>query len=272
MQISTFRLHKLLLMFIFIDTQTLCQGIGYRKQIHMSTEQPQQSELPRTILVVEDDELQQIILKKTLGTHGYEVIITNDGKSGLEEAHAIKPDVLITDWMMPEMDGGELCRRIKQDPELRFTYVIILTAKEGSDAKIQGLDSGADDYLVKPYQFEELLARVRVGFRIRLLQQELMELQHQMALIELARTMGHEINNPLAILKGYIELAEIHLKKHPDETLQRQLSLIRASAEKIQLVVERLQQLRNPASTEYIRGMNMVDLWGQGETGEKSDK
>jgi DNA-binding response OmpR family regulator len=231
----------------------------------MSPEQQQRREIPKTILVVEDDQLQQMILNKTLSSHGYDVIISDDGRSGLEKARTIKPDVLITDWMMPEMDGGELCRRIKQDPELRFTYVIILTAKEGSDAKIQGLDSGADDYLVKPFQFEELLARVRVGFRIRALQQELMLLQHQLALVELARTMGHEINNPLAILKGYIELAELYLKKHPDETLQRQLSLIRTSAEKIQLVVERLQQLRNPSSTEYIHGMNMVDLWGLGK-------
>ncbi len=231
----------------------------------MSAEKSQQNENPKTIIVVEDDPMQQLILSKTLGTHGYEVTITDDGRSGLEKARVVKPNVLITDWMMPEMDGGELCRRIKEDPELRFTYVIILTAKEGSDAKIQGLDSGADDYLVKPFQFEELLARVRVGFRIRALQQELAFLQHQLAIVELARTMGHEINNPLAILKGYIELAEIYLKKHPDETLQRQLSLIRSAAEKIQLVVGRLQQLRNPTQTEYIRGMNMVDLWDIGK-------
>lgn len=234
----------------------------------MSPEQSENKEVLKTIVVVEDDPMQQIILNKTLTSYGYEVTLTDEGRSGLEKAREIKPDVLITDWMMPEMDGGELCRRIKQDPELRFTYVIILTAKEGSDAKIQGLDSGADDYLVKPFQFEELLARVRVGFRIRVLQQELAYLQHQLAITELARTMGHEINNPLAILKGYIELAELYLKKHPDETLQRQLSLIGSAAEKIHLVVERLQQLRNPTKTEYIRGMNMVDLW---ET-DKKDK
>ncbi len=231
----------------------------------MSPEQAQKKENPKTIIVVEDDPMQQLILNKTLSTHGYEVTITDDGRSGSEKARVMKPHVLITDWMMPEMDGGELCRRIKRDPELRFTYVIILTAKEGSDAKIQGLDSGADDYSVKPFQFEELLARVRVGFRIRALQQELTFLQHQLAIVELARTMGHEINNPLAILMGYLELAEIHLKKHPDETLQRQLSLIRSAAEKIQLVVKQLQQLKNPTNTEYIHGMNMVDLWEIGK-------
>jgi DNA-binding response OmpR family regulator len=227
----------------------------------MSLPEEQRVRNPQTILVVEDDPMQQVILSKTLSTHGYEVVLTENGRTGLEKVRSIRPRVLITDWMMPEMDGSELCRRIKQDSELRYTYVIILTAKEGSEAKLQGFDSGADDYLVKPFQFDELLARVRVGFRIRSLQEELAVLQHQLAIVELARTMGHEINNPLAILKGYLELAEIHLKKNPDETLQRQLALIKSAADKIQLVVERLQHIRKPANTEYIRGMNMVDLW-----------
>ncbi len=227
----------------------------------MSEPQVEQSDENETILVVEDDPMQQLILNKTLGSHKYNVVTAQDGKSGLEKARAIKPKILITDWMMPEMDGGELCKNIKEDPELRYIYVIVLTAKEGSAAKIQGLNIGADDYLVKPFQFDELLARVRVGLRIRGLQDELGAIQHQLAIIELARTMGHEINNPLAILKGYLELAELHLKKHPDETLLRQIALVRSAAEKIQIVVERLQALKNPTKTEYIRGINMVDLW-----------
>jgi two-component system sensor histidine kinase/response regulator len=226
----------------------------------MSAEQ-QQSENPKTIIYVEDDPLQLRVLSKRLGSYGYELTGAEDGLTGIEKARMIKPQVLITDLIMPGMDGAEVCRRIKDDPELRFIYVIILTAKEGNEAKIQGLDSGADDYLMKPFQFEELLARIRVGFRFRALQQDLASLQHQMAITELARTMGHEINNPLAILRGYIELAENYLIKHPDETLQKQLSLIRSASDKIQLVVERLKQLKNPIQTEYAVGMNMLDLW-----------
>ncbi len=269
-----YHLHKPAFVFILLPSWKLSVPVSgtqsplefsYRKIVDTEEQNPQ------TILVVEHDPMQQVILSKTLGTHGYEVIVAENGRSGLEKARSLQPRVLITDWMMPEMDGSELCRRIKQDADLRYTYVIILTAKEGKDAKIQGFDSGADDYLVKPFQFDELVARVRVGFRIRGLQEELAGLQHQLAVVELARTMGHEINNPLAILKGYLELAEIHLRKNPDETLQRQFALIKSAAEKIQLVVERLQHIRRPANTEYIRGMNMVDLWDLDKGDEKKE-
>lgn len=113
-----------------------------------------------SVLVVEDnDDLRQYI-KKHLSAE-YEVIETENGKKGLEAAIALIPDIIISDWMMPEMDGIALCERLKSDERTSHIPVIILTALATSDARFQGLKTGADDYLTKPFDNLELHIRIR---------------------------------------------------------------------------------------------------------------
>jgi phosphoserine phosphatase RsbU/P len=128
------------------------------------------------ILIAEDDAVTNRYLQSTLGKWGYEVIATMNGAEAwriLESAEP--PRMAILDWMMPQMDGLELCRKIRETPAMAPTYVILLTARGGHSNAVQGLDAGADDYVTKPFDYEELRARVKVGARVAQLQASLAE-------------------------------------------------------------------------------------------------
>jgi two-component system response regulator MprA len=114
------------------------------------------------ILVVDDDPKITQLLKRALTLEGYSVQTAGSGMAGLEEIRAQNPDLVILDILMPGMDGIEVCRRIRSNGD---TPVLLLTAKDEVADRVKGLDSGADDYLVKPFALEELLARVRVLLR-----------------------------------------------------------------------------------------------------------
>jgi len=125
------------------------------------------------ILVVEDDQFFQRVLQKRLSKEGYQVVVAGDGREGMKEIVAHEPDLVISDWMMPEVDGLELCQAVKTGLRDAAPYFILLTAKGEISDKLLALETGADDYLVKPCDQGELMARVRAGLRIVLLTQDL---------------------------------------------------------------------------------------------------
>ncbi|MGB3312129.1 MAG: response regulator transcription factor [Nodosilinea sp.] len=115
------------------------------------------------ILLVEDEEKLAKFVQLELSYEGYEVSVAHDGLSGLMAARDQTPDLIILDWMMPGLTGVEVCRRLRQTGNA--TPVILLTAKDDVSDRVEGLDAGADDYVVKPFSIEELLARVRAHLR-----------------------------------------------------------------------------------------------------------
>jgi two-component system response regulator MprA len=114
------------------------------------------------ILIIEDDDLILKMLRRSLVYEGYQVDTALDGESGLNLLRDNKPALVILDWMLPGMDGIEVCRRIR---ELGNQPVLMLTAKDTLENRVQGLDAGADDYQVKPFELDELLARIRALLR-----------------------------------------------------------------------------------------------------------
>jgi phosphoserine phosphatase RsbU/P len=140
------------------------------------------------VLIAEDDEVSRIVLSRMLQKWGHEVVATVDGRSAYEILETEDaPSVAILDWMMPEMDGLEVCRQLRQLNRAEPPYVILLTARDQTDDIVAGLDSGANDYVVKPYDWRELKSRLRVGERMVTLQRDLAgrirELQYAMAKI-----------------------------------------------------------------------------------------
>lgn len=133
------------------------------------------------ILVIDDDPIICTSLKKLLQSEDCEVIVAPDGQSGLEAAQNLRPGLIICDWLMPNLDGLEVCRRVKEDPALATTFFILLSAKGQVADRVMGLDTGADDFLTKPVDFSELTARVRAGLRLHQLSKDL---QQQKQLLE----------------------------------------------------------------------------------------
>jgi len=125
------------------------------------------------VLVVEDDPFFQRVLQKRLTAESYQVQVANDGREGMKAIVAWEPDLVISDWMMPQVDGLELCQSVKTGLRESAPYFILLTAKGELSDRLLGLETGADDYLVKPCDQAELLARVRAGLRIVLLTRDL---------------------------------------------------------------------------------------------------
>ena len=128
------------------------------------------------ILIAEDDPISRFVLEHMLFKWGHEVIVTADGTQAwatLQREDA--PTVAILDWMMPGMDGTEVCRQVRRAPSTTPTYIILLTAKSSKEDVVAGLDAGADDYLTKPFDRAELRARLQVGLRVVELQRNLSE-------------------------------------------------------------------------------------------------
>jgi DNA-binding response OmpR family regulator len=116
------------------------------------------------VLVVEDDADIAGVLRRSLDKDGYDVRVAGDGEVALEQAGLFEPDAVVLDLGLPKLDGVEVCRRLRGDGDVP---ILILTARDAVDSRVEGLDVGADDYLVKPFEREELLARLRAMLRRR---------------------------------------------------------------------------------------------------------
>lgn len=126
------------------------------------------------ILIAEDDPVSRRILEVHLQKWGYDVVVTSDGKESLDTLKSAgAPRLAILDWMMPVMDGVEVCRRIRQGVSAPYTYIILLTTLQREEDLITGMEAGADDYITKPFSTNELKARLRAGIRIVEMQDEL---------------------------------------------------------------------------------------------------
>jgi two-component system, OmpR family, phosphate regulon response regulator PhoB len=122
--------------------------------------------MPETkVLIVEDEDALSTILEYNLAKEKFEVAIATDGEEGLLKVEEFAPDIIILDWMLPKVSGIEVCRRIRSKPETRNIPIIMLTARSEEADRIRGLETGADDYLTKPFSTAELIARLKAILR-----------------------------------------------------------------------------------------------------------
>jgi two-component system response regulator MprA len=170
------------------------------------------------VLIIEDDEAIVKLLRRSLAYEGYQVDAALDGESGLALARDRQPDLVILDWMLPGMDGLEVCQRLRA---LSNVPVLMLTAKDTLHDRVQGLDAGADDYVVKPFQLDELTARIRA--LLRRTQQDRTPVLNFMDLNLDTSTRQAERNGRIISLtaKEY-DLLELFMR-HPRQVLTREM-------------------------------------------------
>ena len=137
----------------------------------------------RRIVVVDDSPLQLKIMSAMLERRGYEVWQAESAEDALKLCEDIHPDAVLSDWMMPGMDGLEFCRRFREMPRESYGYFILLTSKSEKGEIARGLDAGADDFLTKPVNADELLARIKAGARILTMERRLSETLAQLLMM-----------------------------------------------------------------------------------------
>jgi len=221
--------------------------------------------MPATILVVDDDIYIRSFLQKRLTALDYEVLLAENGAEGLAAARERRPHLIVSDWMMPVMDGKEFCQRLKNDEDLRYTYFILLTARDTAEDKIEGMEYGADDFMTKPFNDKELVARIKVGLRITALQQELSKYQHEKAVTELAVTIGHEINNPLGIIMLTLQVMKKKIGTEREAEFAADIESLMTNGNRVADIVKRLCSLDELQFKPYLKNsdLQMLDLTGK---------
>lgn len=172
------------------------------------------------LLVVDDDPRNRKLLEEYLVAAGHAVRLAPDGRSAIAAVRERAPDIVFLDVMMPDISGLEVCRSLKADPATRMIQIVLVTALDGTPHRVEGLDTGADDFISKPVRREEFLAKVRSLLRARRLMQELdraradlacrnRALEEMEALKEtLAQTLVHDLKNPLTAIAANLDLLE----------------------------------------------------------------
>jgi DNA-binding response OmpR family regulator len=217
------------------------------------------------LLVVDDDELMRYLLETVGVAGGHEVVSAENGLAALEAYAEHRPDLVVLDWEMPEMDGLEACRRIRISEGGKDVFILIVTARDSHDDLASVLDAGADDYVSKPATMEHLRARFVIAERRILLdrarraaEQALARARWLAGIGETTLALEHEINNPLAALLGHAALLEMGGGTPTEE--REHIGVVVEQARRIGTVVKRLAALKEPTSVEYLRGSRMLDL------------
>jgi DNA-binding response OmpR family regulator len=196
---------------------------------------------------------------------GHEPLAVEDGAAAWAMFEREHPPLVIVDWQMPEMDGLEVCRRIRSSPFARDTFVLVVTGRIEGDDVVNALDAGADDYLFKPFTPPSITARLAIAERriaaneARWAAEEALANAQWMAGIgQTALAIQHEVNNPLAALLGNVQLMlmeddlPLDIRVLGDDML--------AQARRVANVVKRLSTLDAPRTVEYLTGATMLDL------------
>lgn len=197
--------------------------------------------MPATILIVDDTPANLSVLVDTLSESGYNLMVAEDGEDALAQTARTQPDLILLDVMMPGLDGFETCRRFKAQAGTRDIPVIFMTALTDTAEKVRAFSAGAVDYITKPIQHDEALARIGTHLTIRRLQHEL---QQQLALKErFMRIAGHDLRNPLCLILMSGELAR---RKGATPAVAEYLESIHSSARQMRRIIETFLNTRKP--------------------------
>lgn len=238
------------------------------------------------ILIAEDDYVSRLLVKKAVKKIGHEMIEAENGRIAWDLFLEHEPDIIISDWMMPEMDGIQLCRKIREAHKKTYSYIILLTAKDRTSDLVEVFEAGADDYIIKPFMPDELRSRVNSGERItrlerrrHIMQEELIkknntldqtlkELKTTQAQIlqsekmasigQLAAGVAHEINNPIGFISSNLEALNDYMEDltaildHYQE-LRRMAAKDEGGAKEIRKKVQAIVEYEKQIEIDYLK-------------------
>ncbi len=231
-----------------------------------------------TILIIDDNAANIGVIVEYIKTYGFETVIARNGEMGLKRAKLVHPDIILLDVLMPGIDGFETCRRLKADEATRTIPVIFMTALTDVEDKVKGFAVGGVDYVTKPVQQEEVLARIRTHLKIqaqnRQLQQQTVELNHARLMAEAAQkiaekaskiksaflaNMSHELRTPLNAILGFSQL--MARSEELNASQQENLAIIRRSGEHLLTLINDVLDMSKIESGHTILNLKEFDLY-----------
>lgn len=216
----------------------------------------------KRILVIDDLPENVFILQDRLEHEGYEIITAYDGKSGMEKAHTELPDLILLDVMMPGINGIEVCKTLVNDKKTSDIPIILVTAKTGAEDTKEGLDAGAYDYIKKPFNKIELLARVKSALKLSEANKLLLLTEKRNTFFATVVTANHKIKQPLTLLS--LSSAAIKRELTKDEiskdVLTGKLKYIDAAVKEITDVLDQLNSIREPILSDYTSDIKMIKI------------
>ncbi|MDH3836152.1 MAG: response regulator [Desulfobacteraceae bacterium] len=210
------------------------------------------------ILIAEDNVTTRRILKTILVKWNYDVVSACDGNEAWQKLQEKDPPKLIVlDWMMPGINGVEICRRLRQADHVEVMYIILLTARDEKNDIVEGLGAGADDYIAKPFDTQELRARIDVGRRVVELQTALLEKEKLQVIFEMTGAICHELTQPMQAISGNSELMLLCIQK--DNPLYRNAKAIKEQVERMGDITRKLKRVTRYKTKDYINS-KIIDL------------
>ncbi|RPH48657.1 MAG: response regulator [Desulfobacteraceae bacterium] len=210
------------------------------------------------ILIAEDDFTSRTMLAAVLAKLGYEVISTCNGEEAFDKFQKDDaPQLAVLDWEMQGLDGISLCRKLREQERKEPLYLILLTARGESEDIVKGLEAGADDYIAKPYDNAELQARINVGRRIIMLQNEMREREKFQGVLEMAGAVCHELNQPLQVVSGYSEMLLMGLKT--GDPNYEKLETIKTGIDRIGELTHKIMKIARYQSKPYLKS-KIIDI------------
>jgi two-component system sensor histidine kinase/response regulator len=212
-----------------------------------------------TILIVDDQPINVQLLRRKLEREGLQVVPAYSGLEALELIGKAKPDLILLDVMMPDMDGIEVCRRLQAEAETRSIPVIFVTARTSKEGKIEGLSVGAVDYITKPIDLDETLARVQTQLRFLAVNRDMVSLQRRLVDARRAATIGavtqgiaHNLNNLLGVVIGHLDLIKAYHEK-PEQVLKN-AAQIESAISRIVSIIKQLSLLVVRTHPPFTKG------------------
>ena len=223
----------------------------------------------KRILVIDDFPDNVFLLQDRLEREGYEVIKAYNGEMGIQKAIEEKPDLILLDVMMPDISGFDVCKKLSTTDGTNLIPIILLTAlTEVEDIKT-GLQAGAFDYIKKPFNKTELIARISSALRFSEMNKLLVEIEKIKTYAATVVTANHEIKQPLTLinLSTAAIRREIIKEEISSEMVLKRIDFIVNAAKDILAVLEKLGSIKKPVITPYVNNLNIVDLKSEDDSG-----
>lgn len=214
----------------------------------------------KKILVIDDLPENVFMLQDRLVQEGYEVITAYDGNEGIEKAYATLPDLILLDVMMPDISGFEVCKILTNNEKTKHIPIILVTAKASAEDTKEGLESGAFDYVKKPFNRIELMARVKSALKLSEANKQLLEIEKKTTFFATIVTANHKIKQPLTLLSLSSASLKNELEKETisKEVILNKLKYIDAAIKDIGDVLNKLNSITKPELSDYAKDVKMI--------------